>query len=98
MNDADEIFEKGFEDVVAIGNRLAEEQDEDLWDVADGLLAGAIQFWLYSRQPCGDPRCADCAPIATAAGRLQALLDDAKRYAEDSEYFHQPTDVNIGRA
>lgn len=98
MSDTDEIFEQGFEGVVALGNRLGEEEEEDLWDVADGLLAGAIQFWLYSRQPCGDPRCADCAPIATANGRLQALLDDAKRYAQDSEYFHQPTDVNIGRA
>jgi len=35
------------------------DKDADLWDIADGLLAGALQYWLYSRQPCGDPRCQD---------------------------------------
>lgn len=98
MSDTDQIFNDSFEHVVALGNRMAESRDDELWDVADGLLAGAIQFWLYSRQPCGDPRCADCTPIATAAGRLQTLLEEVKQHAEESEYFHQPTDVNIGRA
>ena len=37
---------------------------------SDGLLAGALQYWLYSRQPCGDPRCQDCMPISTAEGRM----------------------------
>src|SRR5690606_40334826 len=41
----------------------------DLWDIADGLLAGAIQYWLYTRQPCADPACQDCAPLATAEMR-----------------------------
>ena len=98
MTDPDQFFNDGFDGVVALGNRLAENHDDEVWDVADGILAGAIQFWLYSRQPCGDARCTDCAPIATAAGRLQTLLDVGKQYAEESEYFHQPTDVNIGRA
>ena len=98
MSDPDQTFNETFERVVALGNQLGEANDDELWDVADGLLAGAIQFWLYSRQPCGDPRCTDCAPIATATGRLQTLIADAKQYAEDSEYFHQPTDINIGRA
>lgn len=98
MGDPEQIFNDSFERVVALGNRLAQQRDDELWDVADGLLAGAIQFWLYSRQPCGDPRCADCAPIATSTGRLQTLLEEAKQHAEESEYFHQPTDVNSGRA
>lgn len=93
----DHTFNDGFEGAVALGNRLAD-ADQDAWDVADGLLAGAIQFWLYSRQPCGDPRCDDCAPIATATGRLEEMLRIAREYAEDSDYFHQATDTNIGRA
>lgn len=98
MTDPDQLFNDGFDGVVALGNRLAENHDDEVWDVADGVLAGAIQFWLYSRQPCGDARCADCAPIATAAGRLQTLIEESKQHAQESEYFHQATDVNIGRA
>lgn len=97
MSDPDQAFDDSFEGAVTLGNRLAD-ADHDAWDVADGLLAGAIQFWLYSRQPCGDPRCDDCAPIASAGGRLEELLRIARQYAEDSEYFHQANDITTGRA
>lgn len=44
------IMSSAAEQVVELGNRLLEADDDaDSWDVADGLLAGAIQFWLYSR-------------------------------------------------
>ena len=55
------IIDNAAEQVVELGNRMLEADDDaDSWDVADGLLAGAIQFWLYSRQPCDDPRCENC--------------------------------------
>lgn len=72
--------------------------EQDPWDVADGLLAGAIQFWLYSRQPCGDPRCEDCASINTADARMTEMLGLVRQFSEDSEYYHSPTDINVGRA
>ncbi len=67
-------------------------------DIADGLLAGAVQYWLYSRQPCGDPRCQDCLPISTAEARVEELKRLVRELAADSEYYHTPTDSNAGRA
>src|SRR3954464_1842437 len=74
------------------------DKDADLWDIADGMLAGAIQYWLYSRQPCGDTRCQDCMPISTAEGRMSELKRLIEQLASESEYFHTPTDSNAGRA
>lgn len=97
--DPDEVFDKAFHRAVDLGNRLAnDDQGADLWDIADGLLAGAIQYWLYSRQPCGDVRCDDCASISTAERRLIELQKLTKQLAEESEYYHSPLDVNAGRA
>jgi hypothetical protein len=99
MTDPDKIFDEAFGQAVDIGNRMAEQDGEaDAWDIADGLLAGAIQYWLYSRQPCGDPRCEECEPVSTAHGRLQELVALTRKLAEESEYFHSPGDVNVGRA
>ena len=67
-------------------------------DIADGLLAGAVQYWLYSRQPCADPECEECVPISTAEGRIEELRRLMRQFAEESEYFHSPTDRNVGRA
>lgn len=95
----DEIFDEAAQKAVELGNRLADkDQEADLWDVADGILAGAVQFWLYSRQPCGDPTCESCAEVSTAAQRLAELLRETREYAEDSEYYHSPHDTNVGRA
>jgi hypothetical protein len=99
MEPSDEVFDEAFNQAVELGNRVADaDKEADIWDVADGLLAGAIQYWLYSRQPCGDPRCEDCAPISTAEGRLAELTRLAREFAEDSEYYHSPSDSNVGRA
>jgi hypothetical protein len=99
MKNPDELFDEMFEQAVQLGNRAAKDSPEaELWDVADGVLAGAIQFWLYSRQPCGDPRCEDCALINTAEARLSELHRLLRQFAEDSEYFHSPSDINVGRA
>lgn len=85
--------------VVELANRLADENPEaDIWDVADGLLAGAVHYWLYSRQPCDDPMCEDCAPVSTAELRQAELAKFVKQFAEDSDYFHSPTDSNAAWA
>ncbi len=98
-------FEEAFGKTVDLGNRIAESVDgvagdskADLWDVADGMMAGALQFWLYSRQPCGDLHCEECAPIATAQGRMAELKKLIDQFAVESEYFHSPHDMNVGRA
>lgn len=101
MQEPAEVFDEAFMRAVEIGNQLAKDEKEyeaDAWDVADGLLAGAIQFWLFSRQPCGDPRCEDCEPVNTAHGRMLALQQLVREFAEESEYFHSPTDSDVGRA
>jgi hypothetical protein len=92
-------FDQAAERVVELGNQIMTEfEDADSWDVASGLLAGAVQFWLYSRQPCGDPTCDSCADISTAAERLQKLIEETREYAEESDYYHSPRDTNVGTA
>src|SRR3569832_1263462 len=94
-----DTFDAAFSKTVDLTNKMADkDKDADLWDIADGLLAGAIQYWLYSRQPCGDTRCQDCMPISTADGRMSALKRLIEQLASESEYFHTPTDSNAGRA
>jgi hypothetical protein len=99
MNESEDIFDKAFQQVVEAGNDLARaDQTADVWDIADGLLAGAIQFWLFTRQPCGDPVCEDCAPVSTAELRMLEFQRLARQFAEESDYFHSPSDSNVGRA
>jgi hypothetical protein len=99
MDETTETFDAAFTKAVDLANHLAEtDKDADVWDVADGLLAGALQYWLYSRRPCGDPSCQDCAPISTAEGRMSTLKTLLEQLALESEYFHMPTDSNVGRA
>lgn len=99
MSATPDSFDAAFTKAVDLGNKIADkDKDADLWDIADGLLAGAIQYWLYSRQPCGDPRCQDCMAISTAESRMQELKRLMNELASDSEYFHTPTDSNAGRA
>jgi hypothetical protein len=85
--------------VVELGNRLLDQdKDADPWDVASGMLAGAIQYWLYAHQPCADPHCDACAEVGTAEQRMKLLQDEIREFAEESDYFHTPTDSNAGRA
>lgn len=91
-------FDDAAERVIELGNRLMDVEDVDEWEVASGLLAGAVQFWLYSRQPCSDPFCETCAEISTAEQRLRKMIEEAKQFAEDSDYFHSPRDTNVGTA
>ncbi len=97
--DDNAIIDAAAEQGVELGNRMLEADDEaDSWDVADGLLAGAIQFWLYSRQPCDDPRCENCAEVSTAELRMRKLIEETRRCAEESSYYETPIDMTVGRA
>lgn len=92
-------FETTAEQVVELANQVADQHPEaDVWDIADGLLAGAVHFWLYSRQPCDDPMCEDCAPVSTAELRQTELKKLIQQFSEESDYYHAPTDTNVARA
>jgi hypothetical protein len=92
-------FDQAAEQAVDLGNRLVEgDEDADRWDVASGLLAGAVHFWLYTRQPCGDLSCESCAEVDTAEKRLRKLIEEMTKSAEESDYYHTPYDANVGRA
>lgn len=95
----DVLYHDAASRTVDLANRIANEQEEsDVWEVADGMLAGALQYWLYSRQPCEDPACEECASINTAESRLALLLETVREIAEASDYYHSPNDINVGRA
>ena len=102
MSSNDQIkstFDEAAEQAVALGNRLAEQNpDADAWDIASGLLAGVVHYWLYAHQPCGDPYCESCAEVATAEQRLRRLLDETRQSAEESDYYHTPHDSNVWTA
>jgi hypothetical protein len=99
ISESEEVFNGAFDQTVELGNHIAaKDRETDVWDIADGMLAGAIQYWLYSRQPCGDPRCEDCVPVSTADGRMRELQRLIEQLAKESEYFHSPSDANVGRA
>lgn len=99
MNDRDEIFENASRGVVDLANQIAAENpDADLWDIADGVLSGAVHYWLYANAPCGDPACQDCESIQTAHQRMQELAKLIQEMAENSDYYHSPNDINVARA
>lgn len=97
--DTPEAFDTAAAQVIELGNRMMDDDSSnDAWEVASGLLAGAIQFWLFSRQPCDDPFCEACAEVSTAERRLQKLVEEARQLAEDSDYYASPRDINVGTA
>lgn len=99
MHDEDTALEAAAREAVDLGNRLAEaDEHSDPRDVADGLISGAVHYWLYSRQPCGDPECEECAGLMTAEQRLALLQAFVEEVARDSEYFHTPEDYGVGHA
>lgn len=98
-NISDTIFDNAAQQVIDAGNKLAEPDDSaDVRDIADGLLAGAVQYWLFSRQPCGEPFCEACENIDTAEKRLKVLLEAVEQLAESSEYYHSTYDHGVGHA
>jgi len=100
MQNPEATFQDAYARTVDVGNTVAndDENETDVWDVADGMLAGALQFWLYSRQPCGDPLCEDCATLSTSAARMAELRKLVEHFTTESDYFHTPLDQDVGRA
>ncbi len=99
MDNHENAYEQSARETVELGNQIADRATEaDLSEIADGLLAGAIQYWLYAHQPCGDPSCEECKPLCTAELRLQAMRELLDNYARSSEYFHTPDDFDAGHA
>lgn len=99
ISENDVLYERAADQAVELANTLADDHpDGDLPDIADGVLAGAVHYWLFSRKPCGDAQCEDCAPIATGEGRLAVLLSFIEECAQTSDLYHQPEDANVGRA
>lgn len=99
MEKSDDDFAAAFARAVELANHLADkDHDSDVTDIADGILAGAIQYWLYSRQPCGDPRCEACVATSTAEGRASELQNLVRHFAQESLYFTSTTDGNVGHA
>ena len=92
-------YDQVAETVVELGNRmLAEDESADIWEVASGIMAGAVQFWLYSRQPCDDAFCQACADISSPEQRIAALIKEAGLVAEESDYYSSVNDVTAGTA
>jgi hypothetical protein len=99
MDEKFDSYEETAQQAVDLANRIADQdQNADLWDIADGLLAGAVHYWLYTRQPCEDPLCEDCISISSPDERLLELLRFVEELAKDSEYFHSAHDARVGRA
>lgn len=98
MNEAN-IYDASVQEAVDLGNQLADAHPEaDLWDIADGMLAGAVHYWLFANQPCGDPLCEDCARLSTPEGRVAEIKRLIAKFAEESDYYHSPDDLLSGRA
>jgi hypothetical protein len=92
-------YDQVAETIIELGNRLlAEDESADILEVASGIMAGAVQFWLYSRQPCKDPFCQVCAEMSTAERRLTALLKETHVLGEESDYYCSVNDITTGTA
>lgn len=99
MDDNDELFEDTADQVVDLGNRIADANpDGDLWAIADGLVAGAVHYWLYAHQPEPEADSEDMEGLMTASQRIETLVGLLRESAMDSEYLHSPNDLDAGRA
>ena len=59
--------------IVELANELVEENpDADRWDIADGILSGAVHWWLFANAPCGDPSCENCAEARPGCQSLRS--------------------------
>ena len=91
-------YDQVAETIVELGNRMLEDESADVWEVASGIMAGAVQFWLYSRHPCEDPFCQACADISTPERRIEALMRETRAVGEESDYYCSLNDVTTGTA
>jgi len=99
MTENDILFDDAADQVVDLGNQIADANpDGDLWAVADGLIAGAVHFWLYAHQPDNQADDEDMEGLMTATARIDTLVGLLRESAIDSEYLHSPNDLDAGRA
>lgn len=99
MNENEILFDDAADQVVDLGNQIADANPEgDLWAIADGLIAGAVHFWLYAHQPDEQADEDEMDGLMTASQRIEALVGLLRESAIDSEYLHSPHDLDAGRA
>jgi len=99
MNENEVLFDDAADQVVDLGNEIADANpDGDLWAIADGLIAGAVHFWLYAHLPDEQADAEEMDGLMTANQRIEALMDLLRESAVDSEYLHSPHDLDAGRA
>ena len=85
--------------LVAYANQIAADNpDADYWNIADGILSGAIHWWLYANAPCGNPQCEDCESIRNAEQRMITLNRLVTDMAQTSDYYHSPNDDDVAHA
>jgi hypothetical protein len=95
-NDNETLFDEAADAVVDLGNSLTEQNpDADPWALADGLIAGAVHYWLYAHQPQDFPNDDD---LMSSRERIEELVRLVMDSAEESEYLHSPMDSDVGRA
>lgn len=99
MNENEVLFDDAADQVVDLGNEIADANpDGDLWAIADGLIAGAVHFWLYAHLPDEQADAEEMEGLMTANQRIEALMSLLNESAVDSEYLHSPHDLDAGRA
>ena len=99
MTELDELFDDAADEAVDLGNAISQRNPEaDVWAIADGIVAGAVHFWLYAHQPQENDDASSIDGLDTASERLKYLLDLIQQSAMDSEYLHSPLDRDVGRA
>lgn len=92
-------YDEVAETIIEFGNRMLDaDESADIREVASGIMAGAVQFWLYSRQPCDDHFCQACADISSPERRMAALLKETRLLGEESDYYSSPNDTMAGTA
>jgi len=88
-------YDQAAEGVIELANGIIDsDESADVWDVASGMLAAAVQYWLFTRQPCNNPMCEACGETGTAQRRMKVLLAEVQRLAEDSDCYDTPQDAS----
>jgi len=98
MQNPETSFNEAFTRTVDVGNTSRSGQQGGPVDIAMACWRARCNSGCIRGQPCGDPNCEDCIPIATAEGRMSELRKLIGQFTTESDYFHTPHDQNVGRA
>ncbi|MDG2154709.1 MAG: hypothetical protein P8M26_02070 [Gammaproteobacteria bacterium] len=92
-----QTYDNAADAVVELGNQMVRGDDSiDVWDVASGMLAGAVEYWLFARQPCKLPSCEACEEVMTAQRRLRLILAEVEKTVEGADSNDQDRDAHTG--